>query len=100
MVGVFHQGTDELLGMVSTAACGPQEKGDKVDVRVSIKFDLLGSLGHATRPGTGCGNETGAGREWGDNGDIKERSDAVLIKHKVHAGMFNLAIHHTNAGQG
>ena len=24
-----------------------------------------------------------------------KRGDAVLIKHKVHAGMFNLAIHHT-----
>ena len=29
------------------------------------------------------------------NGDINERGDAVLIKHKVHEGVFNLVVHHT-----
>ena len=44
MVGVFQEGPDELLGVVSRAACGLQDEGDKVDAGVSIKLDLLGSL--------------------------------------------------------
>ena len=79
MVGVFHEGADELLSMVSRAACGLQDEGDKVDVWVPIKTDLLGSLGHVTRPGTGCGSEAWAGRERGGNDDIYVLGDAVLI---------------------
>ena len=79
--------------LASSAACGLQEKGDKYDLRVPFKLDLLGPLGHVT--GAGCGNEARARREQGDNGDIYERGDAVLIKHNAHAGMFNLIVHHT-----
>ena len=82
MVGVFHEGAGELLGMVSRAAYGLQNKGDKV------KLDLLGSLGHVTGAGFGCGNQARAGRVRGDNGDTYERGGAVLIKHKVDAGVF------------
>ena len=57
-------GPDELLGMVSRAACGLQDEG-KVDVRVSIKLHLLGSLGHVSRSVTGCDNEAWAGRQRG-----------------------------------
>ena len=68
--------------------------GDKVDVRVPIKLDLLGSLGHVTGAGAGCSDEARAGRERGDSGDIYVRGDAVLMKHKVHAGMVDPTVHH------
>ena len=32
---------DEPLGVVSRAACGLQDKGDKVDVRVPIKLEAM-----------------------------------------------------------
>ena len=95
VVGVFHGGADELLDMASRAACGLQNKSDKVDARVPFKLDLLGSLGHAIGPGTGCGTEAGAGRGWSDCGDIYERGGAVLIKHEVHAGVLNLLAHNS-----
>ena len=62
-------------------------KEDKVDVRVPFKLDLLGSLGHVTGLGTGCGDEAGAGRDWSDYGDISEHGSADVIKHRVHAGV-------------
>ena len=61
VVGTFHEGADEHLGLVSRTACGLQDKGDKIEVRVPITLDLLGSLGHVARSDTGCGNETWAG---------------------------------------
>ena len=64
-------------------------------MRVPIKLDLLGSVGHVTRSGTGCGKDAWAGREWGDSGDIYERGDVILIKHQVRAGMFDLIVHLT-----
>ena len=81
--------------MISRTACGLQDEKGKVDMRKPIKFDLLCSLGHVTRSGTGCGNAAWAGRERGDNGDINVRGDAVSTKHEVHAGMFDLMVHHT-----
>ena len=66
------------FSLVPTAACGLQ--GGKVDLRVPTKLDLLGSLCHVTRTDTGCSNEVA-------------RGDAVLIQHKVHAGVFNLVQH-------
>ena len=35
---------------------------------------------------------------WRDNGDIKVRGSAVLIKDEIHACVFNLVIHHTSEG--
>ena len=91
MVGVFHEGADELLGMVSRAACGLQIKGIKLMCGYQFKLGLLGSLGQVTGAGTGCGNVARAGRERSDKG-----GDAVFDHtHKVHAGMFNLIVHHT-----
>ena len=47
VVCIFHEVADEL-GVISRAACGLQDERDKVDVRVSVNFDLLCSLGHVT----------------------------------------------------
>ena len=46
VVCIFHEVADELLGVISRAACGLQDERDKVDVWISINFDLLCSLGH------------------------------------------------------
>ena len=44
VVGVSHEVADELLGVVSRAACSLQGERDKVDAWISVKFDLLCSL--------------------------------------------------------
>ena len=43
---------------------------NEVDVWMSIKFDLLCSLGHVGWSGAGY-TKGWAGREWTDNGDLK-----------------------------
>ena len=98
IVCVFRAVADELLGVMSRAACGLQDERDKVDVWISVEFALLCSLGHVTWAGAGCCNEVWAAREWSDNGDIEVRGGTVLTKDKVHACMFHLAIHHTSEG--
>ena len=69
VVCIIHEVADELLGVISRAACGPQDERGKVDV--SVKFDLLCSLGHVTGAGAGCSNEGWTGGEGGDNGDVE-----------------------------
>ena len=59
----------------------------------SVNFDLLCSLGHVTWAGAGCSNESWAGREWRDNGDVKARGGAIVIKNEIHARVCNLTIH-------
>ena len=54
VVCVFREVVDEFLGVVSRAA------------RISVKFDLLCSLGHVTWTGAGCCNEGWAAGEWKD----------------------------------
>ena len=98
VVCVFHEVADELLGVVSRAARGLQAERNKVDVWMSVKFDLLCSLGHVTWAGAGCCNEGWAAGEWRDNGDIKVRGGTVLIKDEIHACVFDLAINHTSEG--
>ena len=51
---IFHQVADELFGVVSRAAGGLQDERDKVDVWISVKFDLLSSLGVVSWAGAGC----------------------------------------------
>ena len=51
---------DELFGVVSRAASGLEDEGDKVDVWISVKFDLFSSLGHVTWAGVGCRNASWA----------------------------------------
>ena len=82
------------------AAGGPQDERDKVDVWISVKFDLLSSLDHVTWAGAACCNECWAAREWKHNGDIHVRGGFVLIKNEKHACMFDLAIHHTGETWG
>ena len=50
-------------------------------------------------PGRVLAAETRAGllEKGATNGDIDVRGDAVLIKDKVHASMFNQIVHHTHA---
>ena len=57
---------------------------------VSVKFDLLCSLGRA-----GAGSDEGWGGDKGDNGDIDVRGDTI-IKDKIHARMFDLIVHHAS----
>ena len=84
--------------MVSRVTSGLQDERNKVDVWISIKFDLLCSFGHVTWAGAGCSNDSWAGRAWRDNGVIKVRGGTILIKVKIHACMFHLAIHHASEG--
>ena len=53
-MGVFHEGADELVGVIAGTARGLQDKKNKVDVKVTIKLDLLGSLGHVPRDLQSC----------------------------------------------
>ena len=62
-----------FFGVVSRAASGPQDERNKVDVWVSIKLDLLGSLGHMTWAGAGCCDEGWVAGERRNNGNIKIR---------------------------
>ena len=80
VVCVFHEVADELLGVVSRAAVGLQD------------------LGHVTWAVTGRWNEGWAAGERRDIGDIKVRGGTILIKDKIHARVFDLAIHHTSEG--
>ena len=48
IVCVFRAVADELLGVISRAACGLQDERGKVDVWISVEFALLSSLGHVT----------------------------------------------------
>ena len=84
--------------MVTRAAGGLQDERDKVDEWISVKFALLSSLGQVAWAGAGRRNEGRAAGKWRDNGDIKVRGVAILIKDKMHASMFDLAIHHTSEG--
>ena len=52
-------------------------------MRVPGEHDLL----------TGSSNEVWGGRERGHSGDICAR--ALVVQHKVHAGLFDLIVHHT-----
>ena len=52
LVGVTHEATDELLGLIAKATCGFYDKWNKVDVWIAIERDLLRSLGHVTWSGT------------------------------------------------
>ena len=72
------------------------DERDKVDVRISVNFDLLCSLGHVTWVGAGCGNEGWAVGEWRDNGNIKVRGGTVWVKDKIHA---RVSIHRTSEGR-
>ena len=69
--------------MISSAACGLQGGRGNVDVWMSVKFDLLCSLGHVTSAGAGSGNEGWAGGEGSDSGDIEVRGDTVLIQKNI-----------------
>ena len=51
VVGIFHEVADELFGS------GLQDEQDKVDVWISVNFDLVSSLGHVTWAGAGCCDE-------------------------------------------
>ena len=46
VVSIFHEVADELFGVDSRAASGFQDERDKIDMWISLKFDLLRSLGH------------------------------------------------------
>ena len=47
----------------------------------------------------GCGNKGWAAGEGRDNGNIKVRGGTVWIKDKIHARVFDLAIHRTSEGR-
>ena len=49
-----------FLGVVSRAASGLEDEGDKVDVWISVKFDLFSSLANVTWAGAGCRSESWA----------------------------------------
>ena len=66
---------------------------------ISGNFDLLCSLGHVTWAGAGCCDDGSAAGEWSDTGDIEVRGGTVLIKEKIHACVFDLAIHDTSEGR-
>ena len=96
VVCVFHEVADELFGVVFRAACGLRDERNKIDVWISIKFDLLCSLGIVNWAGAGCCNEDWAAWEWRDNGDIEVRGGTILIKDEIHACVFDLATHRTS----
>ena len=98
VVSIFHEVADELLGVESRAASGLQDERNKIDMWISIKFDLLRSSGCVTWAGTGCSNESWAGRERDDNGDIKVRGGTIAIKDEIHASVFDPTIPHTSEG--
>ena len=66
VVCVFREVVDEFFGVVSRAASSLQDERKKVGVWISVKFDLLCSLGHVTWTGAGCCNEGWAAGEWKD----------------------------------
>ena len=107
--------------MVSGAASGLEDEWDKVDVWISVKFDLLRSLGHKSWFCAGCRDQGRTARERSNNGDIPGRVlaaamraglletgdtmatsryvvEPIVIENGVHARMFNLAIHHASEG--
>ena len=78
VVCVFHEVAAELLGVLSWATSGLQDERGKVDVWISVKFDLLCSLDHVAWAFAGCCNEGPDAGKRRDNGDIKVRGVAVL----------------------
>ena len=74
----------------------PQDERNKVDVRVSIKLDLLCSLRHMTWAGAGCCDEGWVAGERRKNGNIKIRGGDIVIENEVHARLFHLSVHHTD----
>ena len=86
------------MNFLAWAAGGVQDERNKIDMWISVKFDLLRSLCHVAWAGVGSGNEGWTVGKWRDNSDIKVCGVAVLIKDKIHACMFNLAIMHTSEG--
>ena len=77
---------NELFGVVSTAACSLQDERNKIDVWISIKFDVLCSLGIVSWASAGCCNE-GLGLLGNGQTMATPRFVVVpiLIKDEIHA---------------